>query len=245
MPTTVTPVDETSPAFRAATSPAAAAFFPTADAEAEFDRQLQAYIELGFPDLTGRTTQEFRAALAPLSAQVRGIDVAAPGQAGSDTGDYVPFVVVLGPDLYDVNDAVPAMRRGTARGVSVIGRDEAAAYGPIDGVEVPTGFAYVLRDIDTGSEFCGVRPEEALTTVTGRDRTPLTIGEGVALVIVRPDILRPNKCFSLMASRAGNQRVPAIWISERRPKLGWCWNRNPHPWLGAASAAERGPVAGS
>lgn len=41
-------------------------------------------------------------------------------------------------------------------------------------------------------------------------------------------------------SRTGtNQRVPAIWISRRRPKLGWCWDRNPHTWLGTASAADR------
>jgi hypothetical protein len=42
-----------------------------------------------------------------------------------------------------------------------------------------------------------------------------------------------------MGSRAGNQRVPAVWISERRPKVGWCWDRNPHTWLGAASAGGR------
>jgi hypothetical protein len=33
--------------------------------------------------------------------------------------------------------------------------------------------------------------------------------------------------------------VPAVWISERRAKLGWCWDRNPHTWLGAASATGR------
>ena len=96
------------------------------------------------------------------------------------------------------------------------------------------------RGVDTGSEFCDVRPEDALRTDVGRGRTPLTLDEGVALAVVRPDMLRPNRCFSLMGSRTGtNQRVPAVWISERRAKLGWCWDRNPHTWLGAASAAGR------
>ena len=139
----------------------------------------------------------------------------------------------------DLNDVAPAMRRGKQLGVSVIDRVEAPTYRPIDGIDVPAE-PYLLWGVDTGSEFCNVRPEDALTTITGRGRTPLTIDEGVALVVVRPDMLRPNKCFSLLASRTGtNQRVPAVWISERRAKLGWCWDRNPHTWLGAASAADR------
>lgn len=49
--------------------------------------------------------------------------------------------------------------------------------------------------------------------------------------------------------RAYDARTPAIWISggtgrdgrERRgaPKVGWCWWRNHHTWLGFASAAGR------
>jgi len=239
VPTTITVVDETVPTVRAAPSPAAVAFSPDADADAEFDRQVRAYLELGFPELTGQTPQAFAAALEPLRDQAQPIPLA-PHDATITDGDYVPFVVVVNPTGYDLNDAVPAMRRGRARGVSVIGRDEAPTYRAIDGVEAPNDFAYLLRDIDTGSEFCDVRPQEALRVLVDRGRTPLTIGEGLALVIVRPDMLRPNKCFSLMGSRATNQRVPAIWISERRPKLGWCWDRNPHTWLGAASAAVRG-----
>jgi hypothetical protein len=38
----------------------------------------------------------------------------------------------------------------------------------------------------------------------------------------------------------GNQTVPAIWInSEKHPNLGWCWDRNPHTWLGSASCIGR------
>lgn len=163
-------------------------------------------------------------------------DVVGRESGATDPTDHVPFALVL--DV-DPNDAVPAMWRGSRPGVSVISRTEAAAYQGVEGLEVPDGPAYLLVDIDTGSEFRGVRPEDALVTVRGRGRTPLTMAEGIALATVRPDMLRPNRCFSLMGSRDGSQRVPAIWISERRAKLGWCWDRNPHTWLGAASAAVR------
>ena len=237
MPTTITAVDEDLATVRAETSPAAFAFSAATRADAEFDRQVRTYVEVGFPSLVGLDGLQFAAALEPLRAQLSGLDAA--GIGAIDVDDHVPFVLVVHPDRYDLNDAVPAMRRGRVRGVSVIDRDEAATYGPIEGVRVPDGFAYLLRDLDTGGELRNVRPEEALAVVLGRGRTPLTIGEGLALVIVRPDMLRPNRCFSLLASRTTNQRVPAIWISERRPKLGWCWDRNPHTWLGSASARDR------
>lgn len=53
------------------------------------------------------------------------------------------------------------------------------------------------------------------------------------------ELLEKNKCFMLAGSRRHDRRVPALWISERAPKLGWCWDGNPHTWLGTASAALR------
>lgn len=236
MATTITQVDEHLPTVVAATP--VLPYEPAADPTSELDRQVDAYVALGVAALTGMGEGDFRAMLAPLRPVVAGLT---SSTAGIDPADHVPFVVVVGGG-YDLNDAVPAMRRGSRHGVSVIDRPEAATYRPIDGVTIPPGPAYLLTGIDTGSELCDVRPEQALATVTARGRTPLTIAEGLALVTVRPDALRPNKCFSLMASRTTNQRVPAIWISERRPKLGWCWDRNPHTWLGAASALARVPM---
>nr|WP_157857446.1 DUF5701 family protein [Streptomyces yerevanensis] len=45
--------------------------------------------------------------------------------------------------------------------------------------------------------------------------------------------------------RSGDRRVPAIWISQKTPKLGWCWEGNPHTWLGMASAGDRRATTGS
>ncbi len=72
-----------------------------------------------------------------------------------------------------------------------------------------------------------------------RGRTPLTIEEGIAVLTQAPYLLERNKCFSLAGSRRGDRRVPGLWISNRAPKLGWCWDGNPHDWLGVASAGTR------
>jgi uncharacterized protein DUF5701 len=52
-------------------------------------------------------------------------------------------------------------------------------------------------------------------------------------------VLRSRNCFSLLGSRAGDKRVPALWVSSRRPRLGWCYQGAPHTWLGTASCAGR------
>ena len=84
-----------------------------------------------------------------------------------------------------------------------------------------------------------MRPEEAFGVITGRGRSPLTIHEGIAVATHFPWLLVKNHCFMLSGSRRGDRRVPALWISERAPKLGWCWDGNPHDWLGVASAGRR------
>jgi hypothetical protein len=227
----------------APSSAAAAAFDPGADAHDELQRQVQVYVDMGLPELLETDENRFREALAPLAARLADLDLARPGDVPGD--DHVPFVLVLAPEALRVNDLVPAMRRGSRHGVSVIDEDEARTYRPLDAVPVPTGFAYLLGGVEVGARYVNVTPEDALADLTGRGRTPLTIPEGLALVITRPDMLRPNRCFSLAGSRTGtNQRVPAIWISQRRPKLGWCWDRNPHTWLGTASALSRVGVEG-
>ena len=82
-------------------------------------------------------------------------------------------------------------------------------------------------------------PNDALETIRSQGRTPLTIDEGIALLTQFPERLRKNHCFSLLGSRSGDRRVPALWISQGRPKLGWCWAGNPHTWLGSASCGAR------
>jgi hypothetical protein len=140
--------------------------------------------------------------------------------------DLVPLTVLAGgsaPRVVDRNH----------------GKDGLAPYRPLPELDVPESPVYLLVDVQRGEEFCGVRPADALPTILGRGRTPLTIHEGIALVTQFPELLEPNRCFMLAGSRRGDRRVPALWISGKAPKLGWCWEGNPHTWLGMASAASR------
>ncbi|MET0937628.1 MAG: DUF5701 family protein [Gaiellaceae bacterium] len=114
-----------------------------------------------------------------------------------------------------------------------------ADYAPIADIEVTDAPSYVLREVDLGAEFFDVTPEDALPVILDRGRTPLTIDEGVAILAHFPDVLKTDNAFSLLGSRRGDRRVPALWLSGGRPRLGWCWAGAPHSWLGAASCRDR------
>ena len=206
---------------------------------AGLDLPTEGSITLGGEDITRVPTHKRNLGMvfqSPILFPGTVADNLAVADPADDPGGRVPFVLVVPADP---NDLVPAMRLGGRPGVSVLARDEAPGYRPLPQVRVPDAAAYLLVEVDTGSDLRGVPPSDAFVVVRSRGRTPLTVAEGLALVTVRPDVLRPNRCFSLLASRDGSRRVPAIWISDRRPKLGWCWDGNPHTWLGSASAAAR------
>jgi len=121
------------------------------------------------------------------------------------------------------------------------GLEDVAGFVTVPELEVSTSSErpYVVFDVERGEEFCSVVPEDAMAAIGDRGRTLLTIEEGVALVTQFPGALAKNKCFELGGSRSGDRRVPALWISQGAPKLGWCWAGNPHTWLGMASAGGR------
>jgi hypothetical protein len=114
-------------------------------------------------------------------------------------------------------------------------------FQPIASVEIPSGKAYLIVDVDRGKETINITPDDALKMIQKENRSPLTIDEGVAIMTHYPGFLLRNNCFSLLASRfSGDKRVPAIWINqEKKARLGWCWEGNPHTWLGSASCGSR------
>jgi Family of unknown function (DUF5701) len=204
--------------------------------DAEFDRQRDRLLALGYPRMAGRSAEKFAAALEPLRELARTVDFGTdlpPGQ--------VPFVIVH--TAIKAEELVPLLHlEGRAeRGILDRNHGEAglAPYKPLPELRVPAARAYLLVDVQRGEEFCGVRPGDAVRVLAGRGRTPLTIHEGIALVTLFPRLLERNKCMMLAGSRRGDRRVPALWISGTAPKLGWCWEGNPHTWLGTASARTR------
>ncbi|WP_088996593.1 DUF5701 family protein [Micromonospora echinaurantiaca] len=206
------------------------------DAATEFDRQLDRLVELGYPALANLTEDAFRELVAPLRA------AAAAGTAGlpGPTEARVPFLLVVTRDLVPVEDRLARTTLAGKRKPGFVDRHYAegdlATFDPIKELEVPEGPAYLLFDVDRGEETLNLAPSAAMEVITAQDRLPLTIDEGLAFVTLHPAALAKNKCFSLVGSRCGDKRVPAIWISQGAPKLGWCWYGNPHTWLGSASA---------
>jgi hypothetical protein len=204
-----------------------------------FEDQVNRLVELGYPALAGLSENAFRDELAPLAQEARRLDEVPLCEEPGRTA----YAVVVTRKLVDPTATVPLLRLVGGRKPGVVDRNHApgdlATYDPLPELEVPQAEAYLLVDVDRGEEFCGVRPEDALPVIRGRGRTPLTIDEGIAVVTQAPHLLEKNKCFMLSGSRRSDRRVPALWISERAPKLGWCWDGNPHSWLGVASAGER------
>lgn len=201
--------------------------------------QVDTLVRLGVPALAGTTEAAFRSRLAPLLDVAVGLGALAPAGAGR-----TPVVLVVTRELVDPEQLVPLLRlhpAGTRPGIldRNHGAEGLAPYRPIDAIDLPDPGAYLLLDVDRGEEYLGVRPEEALPVVLGRGRTPLTIEEGIATVLHAPEVLERGRCFMLAGSRRGDRRVPGMWVSEKAPKLGWCWDGNPHDWLGVASAGAR------
>lgn len=208
--------------------------------ETELDRQRDVLLARGYPEALGTDARTLVAALEPLRAVVvaaLGPEVAEPSPAA------VPFVLVVAGAWARADDLVPLMTSVGDGRRGILDRNHGpeglAPYQPLPELGVPDALAYALLGVERGEEYRDVPPRDAVAAVRGRGRTPLTVHEGIALVATNPQVLEPNHCFMLAGSRRGDRRVPAIWISEKAPKLGWCWEGNPHSWLGTASARSR------
>ena len=212
-----------------------------ATALAELERQVDAYIALGYPALAGLDEQAFRDLFAPLAAPLA--DAVNAGLEPAVGGHRVPFVAVVTDALIDPTARVPLLKASGSDKAGILDRNYGevgiAPYRPIDGLGLPNAPIYLLIDVDRGDEFLNVKPRDALPVIAGRGRTPLTIAEGLSFNAVFPDLLVKNHCFMLAGSHEGNKRVPAVWISAGTPKLGWCFQGVEHTWLGVASAASR------
>ena len=195
--------------------------------ELEFDRQVDCLVTTGLPEQRELSESCFRAWLEPLRDLLP-----APG------GDRqrIPFVVVV-PDL----PIVPVLEsvHGTGGpGFTTMEPEDLARFRPLPELDVPAG-PYLLHDVDAGPDTLNQPPADVLPRLTAAGRSPLTIAEGLAVLVSDHGVLRSRNCFSLLGSRAGDKRVPALWVSARRPRLGWCYQGAPHTWLGSASCGAR------
>lgn len=212
----------------------------------ELDRQHDVLLQHGLPKLVALAEDVFTDAVEALRPALR--ECASSGQARADA----PFVLMASGgaanDVEAAEQAVPLLRVTGGALPGVLDRNHGeqglAPYRPIEEVGPPPAPVYVLVNVERGEEFCGVPPQDALLVLLGRGRTPLTILEGIVFVLLHPQALEKNACFMLSGSRRGDRRVPALWISGKAPKLGWCWDGNPHTWLGVASTGVRVTASG-
>lgn len=202
------------------------------DLVATLRRQTDVLVDHGYPELAGLSDAAFRELVTPLEREITHLPAISRANA-------LAFVLVTTRALVPPEAAVPLIKVNAKQGWTDMSAAELATFVPIESVHLPEPTAYLLADIDTGRATLNVRPNDALAGIAAEARTPLTIDEGIAVLLQFPDIFTTHNAFQLLASRCGDKRVPTLWLSYRRPRLGWCWAGNPHTWLGAASATAR------
>ncbi|MFH8370589.1 DUF5701 family protein [Streptomyces sp. NPDC018031] len=180
-----------------------------------------------------------------------GIRAFAAAAAGRADG----ALLAVHPDHAPASTLAPLLRRDGKPGFVVTDMPDVDHFTPCE-VELPDTPLYLVTGVDRGDHMANWSPDEALPALARDDRTPLLLTEGIHWVLQQPAALERNRCFMTIGSRLRkangtlDARTPAIWISngtgrdgtERRnaPKVGWCWWRNRHTWLGFASATGRG-----
>ena len=206
------------------------------------DRQIDAYVAANLPGLAGLTALAFRQLFEPLRERASALS-----QEADAPGGKVPYVAVVTDTLIDPAVRVPGLRLATSDREGILDRNHGdeglTPYKPVPSLELPDDSVYLLIDVERGDEFRDVAPRDALPVIDGRERTPLTIAEGLSIQTAYPDFMFKNHCYMLAGSSRGDKRVPALWISDKSPKLGWCFQGVPHSWLGVASTGSREPGA--
>jgi hypothetical protein len=215
---------------------------PTTTTRDEFDRQVNVYVERGYPALARVSPARFRRLFAGLLDVV----VSAVGEHLSVRRTRIPFALVVTRGLISPEDRMPLLTLVGSSKPGIVDENHwsddlqgLTPYAPIHSVGVPGTDVYAALDIDRGAAFRSEVPEAAVAQLARRRRTPLTIDEGISLATVCPEVLERNHCFMLAGSDRGDRRMPALWIADSAPKLGWCYKGNPHSWLGVASTARR------
>lgn len=174
--------------------------------------------------------------LPPLSAQAdRLIELEVPQLAGIDEkalrqaveqwgADRNDALLALSPQLAPASALTALLGWGGRNGAGQDGDNGAATLDMVDvdeagpaEVDMPAGDIYLVRDPDHGDDLKNLTPEEALTDIVARDRSPMLLTEALYWVLQQPEILEQGHSSMTLGSllrRPGgfyNQRVPALW----------------------------------
>ncbi len=202
--------------------------------------QIERLVALGVADAIGLPHADFRRKLQALEAHFPAAPSEADDGADIDAGTADAVIVINTPSLL-VRRMLPLVSRGDQVAIERLFPRQPEDFRPAPDLGIPEGEAYLLLGLDRGNETLNAVPAEMPARLASQRRSPLTVEEGVSVLLQWPWFLKPNHCFMMMGSRCGDRRVPALWLSGRQPKLGWCWEGNPHTWLGFASCLRRSP----
>lgn len=213
---------------------------------------------------TPRTESVGPPTLPPLAAQAErlatlgvlelaGLDAARVRDAVATVD--LPGLLVVDRALAPASALAPLLRLGDRPGFVVEDMTDVDAFAPTEGLDVPDSPVYVVTAPDRGDDLGNWSPEEALPELAARGRSPMLLTEGLHWALQVPEVVERSFCYMTIGSRLRrangtyDARTPAVWISlgtgrdgrERRgaPKVGWCWWRNRHTWLGFASGVDR------
>lgn len=189
-----------------------------------FDTQLRQYLDLGL----GKSLE---AALAGWTDELDKLRTSAAADPDA--------LLVLPASAAPASEMVPRLTLAGSRRTGILDPNfgDPALFHPVG--DVPLDVPHLVTGFEPGVEYRNDPPAVAVPEIERRGRVPLTIEEGLAVLLHRPETLRRNACWSLAGSSRGDRRVPALWISKSAPRLGWCYLGAPHTWLGTASVARR------
>lgn len=152
------------------------------------------------------------------------------------------FVVAATQRLLDATVALPFLRSKDKSGYVDMNPVTPADFVALTEEAAPAE-VYLLVGVDSGRRYRGVSPANALRSILEEGRRPLTIDDGLSVYVQRPELIAERDYMYLLGARSAQKRtlrsVPAIWVSKGAPRLGWCWENNPHSWLGAGSCLRR------
>lgn len=199
--------------------------------------QIERLVARGVPAAIGQSPEAFRQALLPLGMHLQG----EAGEPDIEAGVAHALLVIHSP-RFPTSAMWPRVQREGRSAMERLFPKKPEDFQPTQGLGLPAGEAYLLLGLERGNDTLGAVPADAAKRLAEQGRSPLTIEEGTCLLLQWPHFLKPNHCFMMLGSRCGDRRVPAWWLSGRSPRLGWCWEGNPHTWLGFASCLRRSPA---
>lgn len=207
------------------------------DVNQEFNRQITTLMNKGYANRANLSKDSF---LEKLESLRKKLPDAIATTVDLESGK-LPFVIVVKHIVVAADQAMSLVEKDGKQGITKLFPHQPTDFDTLPEILIPSSDIYLIMDIDRGKATINLPPNKAMELIKEAGRSPLTIDEGIAIVTHHPEFLMKNNCFSLLASRhAGDQRVPAIWINgQKQPNLGWCWDGNPHTWLGSASCATR------